>query len=140
MSVETSLHRAAQAYSALYDQEARSRGLLVLSLRHLSVMETLCAASGPRNQTGLVRLTGIDRSTLTEMLKRMERDCLVERMPGYDARTRVVRPTVLGRRRLKHSISIRGDVERKFINRIPLKDQFPLLGLLAKLAGVKADV
>jgi DNA-binding MarR family transcriptional regulator len=63
------LHRASQATAALFVAEI---GDSDLTPRQLAVLIAVAHNEGS-NQTKLVRLTGIDRSTLSDIVKRLQR-------------------------------------------------------------------
>jgi DNA-binding MarR family transcriptional regulator len=88
------LHRVLQLALDLYAEEA---GPTAISQRQYAV---LCAVSADEglSQTGLVRATGIDRSTLADMVARMiGKGLLVRERSSADARANIVRTTDVGR-------------------------------------------
>jgi DNA-binding MarR family transcriptional regulator len=88
------LHRALQLALDLYALDADAGGL---TQRQYAV---LCAVADDEglSQTGLVRATGIDRSTLADMVARMiSKGLLARERSVADARANTVRLTDLGR-------------------------------------------
>lgn len=96
------LLRRAQQYA--FDIYAREVGGDGLTPRQFAVLLTVDQNEG-LSQTDLVRLTGIDRSTLADMISRLiKRDLLVRRRTEMDARANAVRITAAGRRALKAAL------------------------------------
>jgi DNA-binding MarR family transcriptional regulator len=91
------LHRVLQVALDFYADEA---GVEAISQRQYAV---LCAVADHEgvSQTGLVRATGIDRSTLADMVARMiGKGLLVRERSSADARANIVRTTEAGREAL----------------------------------------
>jgi len=87
------LHRACQVADSVFNDEAGKMGL---TTRQFAV---LVAVAGNRDvsQTGLVQATGIDRSTVAEIVKRLLRRGLIKRKrTRLDARAYAVRLTEEG--------------------------------------------
>lgn len=88
------LHRASQVAERTFD--VRMRGLS-LTARQFSILTVAGKAEG-LSQTAIVRATGIDRSTVTELVRRlMQRGLLQRRRAKRDARTYEVRLTTAGK-------------------------------------------
>jgi len=97
ITVETSLvhalHRASQAVEAVVEKQLADLGL---TSRQAT---TLMAISGmsKSNQSELVEVTGIDRSTMADILRRLEIRGLIRRPRSKeDARARIVSLTAKG--------------------------------------------
>lgn len=87
------LHRAQQMAANRSAQALRDAGI---TLRQFSVLAAASGEDGP-SQSRLVELTGIDRSTLADMLARMEQSGLIERQQSEeDARAKSVALTKHG--------------------------------------------
>lgn len=88
------LHRAQQFAS---EQFSTATGGVEITQRQFALLSALSEADG-QTQTALVQRTGIDRSTLAELVSRMATKGLVsrERAPG-DARANAVKLTDEGR-------------------------------------------
>lgn len=87
------LHRAQQMAANRSAQALRDAGI---TLRQFSVLAAASGEVGP-SQSRLVELTGIDRSTLADMLARMEQSGLIERQQSEeDARAKSVALTKQG--------------------------------------------
>jgi DNA-binding MarR family transcriptional regulator len=96
------LLRRAQQYAV--DVYAKEVGADGLTPRQFAVLLTVEQNEG-LSQTDLVRLTGIDRSTLADMIGRLiKRDLLARRRTDSDQRANAVRITPAGRRALKASL------------------------------------
>src|SRR3569832_834479 len=88
------LHRALQTALDIYAEEFGENGL---TQRQLAVLAAAEAREGA-TQADLVRVTGIDRSTLADMARRMIDKGLLERERStLDARANAVRLTDAGR-------------------------------------------
>lgn len=88
------LHRAQQAAVNLSTEALSSQGL---TLRQFAVLAALAAEEG-QSQSSLVDRTGIDRSTLAEMVRRMEASGYIERTTSpEDARAKAVSLLAKGR-------------------------------------------
>ncbi len=92
------LHRVLQIAVDIYNGET---GEGALSQRQYAVLMALDAESEGLSQTDLVRITGIDRSTLAELVQRMLAKNLVAReRSSVDARANLVRLAEEGRKAL----------------------------------------
>ena len=88
------LHRALQLALDIYGEETGSG---VVTQRQYAVLAAVSAHEG-LTQTDLVRATGIDRSTLADMIARMiAKDYLVRERSTTDGRANTVRLTDIGR-------------------------------------------
>lgn len=82
------MHRVLQLALDIYAEEAGPDGL---TQRQFAVLEAVSARSG-LTQTDLVKATGIDRSTLADLVARMTSKGLLEReRSALDARAKAVR-------------------------------------------------
>ncbi|MEZ5818550.1 MAG: MarR family transcriptional regulator [Hyphomicrobiaceae bacterium] len=84
------LHRACQVADSVFNEEAGKTGL---TTRQFAVLVAV-ANNKDISQTGLVQVTGIDRSTVAEIVKRLLRRGLIKRKrTRLDARAYAVRLT-----------------------------------------------
>jgi len=84
------LHRACQVADSVFNEEAGKTGL---TTRQFAVLIAV-ANNRDISQTGLVQVTGIDRSTVAEIVKRLLRRGLIKRKrTRLDARAYAVRLT-----------------------------------------------
>lgn len=87
------LHRACQVADSVFNEEAGRTGL---TTRQFAVLVAV-ANNRDVSQTGLVQVTGIDRSTVAEIVKRLLRRGLIKRKrTRLDARAYAVRLTEEG--------------------------------------------
>ena len=92
------LHRAGQSAAEMFQIELGADGL---TPRQYAVLLTVAQNEG-LNQTQLVELTGIDRSTLADIIRRMlKKGMLQRRRTRNDARAYSVKITEQGTRILK---------------------------------------
>ena len=137
MSIAFLLHRAEQAYGRLYKRAGIESGYPILTLPQLAVMQCLRNPKTRVTQAQIIKQTGMDRSTVNELVKRLTNRVLVYGTDNNGRGGSHLQPSNEGLRYLRRSEQCLSAVERKFINRLPMKDHFPLLGMLDKLAGVK---
>jgi len=91
------LHRVSQRADDVFDKEV---GDADLTPRQFAVLLSVAESDDP-SQTDIVESTGIDRSTIAEMIRRMAKKGLLQRRRSrVDARAYVVRITDAGRRML----------------------------------------
>jgi DNA-binding MarR family transcriptional regulator len=87
-SITHLLHRACQVADSVFNDEAGKTGL---TTRQFAVLIAV-AQNRDISQTGLVQVTGIDRSTVAEIVKRLLRRGLIKRKrTRLDARAYAVR-------------------------------------------------
>ena len=92
------MHRALQLALDIYAEETGADGL---TQRQFAVLEAVSLKAG-LTQTELVRMTGIDRSTLADLVTRMTAKGLLERERStLDARAKAVRLSTEGAARLE---------------------------------------
>ncbi len=97
-----------------------------LTPRQLAVLMTVAQNEG-LSQTGLVDRTGIDRSTLADIVRRMQRKGLLQRRrTKEDARAYAVKLTDEGRRVLRVAEPLSRRVDDRILDVLPAKqrDQF----------------
>ena len=110
------LHRASQYAGEVFNEEVRSAGL---TPRQYAILLTVSQHEG-LSQTDLVSRTGIDRSTLADVVRRMLRKGLVtRRRTRQDARAYSVRTTAEGREALAAAGPSVEQADRRFLNSVP---------------------
>jgi MarR family transcriptional regulator, temperature-dependent positive regulator of motility len=125
------LHRAQQAGA---DLQAGMLDEVGLTLRQLTVLQALAASDGPLTQAGLVAGTGIDRSTLAEMVARMETRGLIARTSAdEDRRAKSVSLTEAGRAQLSAASGLAAQADTALLKRIPRKHRELFLELLHRI-------
>ena len=104
--------------------------------RQFAVLLTVHQKPGV-SQTDLVRMTGIDRSTLTEILRRLGRRGLIrrERQP-QDRRTNALHLTSDGRRTMESAIDAVERAQRRILEPIPAAERPAAMRVLERLAGL----
>lgn len=129
------LHRAGQCAGDIFHGEMQYGDL---TPRQYAVLLTVAANEGI-SQTGLVDKTGVDRSTLADIVRRMlKKGLLQRRRTKEDARAYAVRLTEDGRRMLRDAEPVTERVDDRILAAIPIKqrDQFmDNLGLIVEALG-----
>ncbi len=125
------LHRASQVVSEKY---ARKLGDSDLTIRQLVVLSAIADAGNP-SQTNIVAATGVDRSTLADIVKRLlMRGYLTRRRSKLDARAYAVKLTDEGRSALLSAAPVLHRVESEMLTSIPAKKREELFALLDAIA------
>lgn len=126
------MHRALQLALDVYSEEVGPEGL---TQRQFAVLEAVSAKAG-LTQTDLVRATGIDRSTLADLVARMETKKLVERQRStMDARAMAVRLTEAGTSALDAMRPRVQSADKRIMALLPKGKRDAFLGVLAELAA-----
>ena len=106
------LHRAGQCAEGMFGAEVPGD----LTPRQLAVLMTVAQNEGV-SQTGIVDATGIDRSTLADVVRRLaERGLLQRRRTREDARAYAVKLTNEGRRVLHSAGPLARRVDTRVLN------------------------
>jgi len=125
--------RRTQQYA--YDQFTQNLGGADLTPRQFIVLVAVNDAEG-LSQTDLVNRTGIDRSTLADMVARMiDRGLLARKRTKEDARANSVRLTAAGRKALKATEPGAAEAEATLLALIPKTVQKELKKNLALLSN-----
>jgi DNA-binding MarR family transcriptional regulator len=125
------LRRAQQFAADVYQSEVGADGL---TPRQFAVLYTVEAREG-LSQTDLVRETGIDRSTLADMIGRMlKKDLLARKRTEGDQRANAVKITAAGRKALKAALPAVARAEAKILDVIPASKRNELLKILTIIA------
>ena len=117
------LHRAYQSAGEVFKAAVKIEGL---TPRQLAVLLAVAENEG-LSQTGVMDRTGIDRSTVAEMVRRMHRKGLLQRRrTRADARTYALKLTDEGRRVLRAAEPLAKTVDARVLNVLPSvrRDQF----------------
>ena len=124
------LHRAGQCAGDIFNAEMRDGDL---TPRQYAVLVTVAGHEG-LSQTGLVERTGIDRSTLADIVRRMlKKGLLQRRRTKEDARAYAVKLTEEGRRMLKLAEPASRRVDDKILESLPAKQREQFLEDLAAI-------
>ena len=117
------LHRAGQCAGEVFHAEMQDGDL---TPRQYAVLLTVASNEGI-SQTGLVDKTGIDRSTLADIVRRMlKKGLLQRRRTKEDARAYAVKLTEDGKRMLRSADPVTQRVDDRILEALPAKqrDQF----------------
>lgn len=124
------LHRAGQAADELF-ATTNTQGRL--TPRQYEVLKTVAAASEP-SQTQLVGLTGIDRSTLADIVRRLvERGLLVRTRTKTDARRYAVSLTQDGQEALDETLPAVASTNERLLAAVPEKEREDFVNHLTAL-------
>ena len=125
------MHRVLQLALDIYSEETGSDGL---TQRQFAVLEAVSQKSG-LTQTDLVRATGIDRSTLADLVSRMTTKGLLDRERStLDARAKAVRLSAAGQAALDAARPKVEAADKRILALLPKGKREGFLGLLAELA------
>ena len=126
------MHRVLQLALDIYSNEAGADGP---TQRQFAVMEAVSAKSG-LTQTDLVRATGIDRSTLADLVARMTTKGLLEREKStIDARAKAVKLSEAGTALLEAARPRVEAADRRILGLLPKGKREGFIELLADLAN-----
>jgi DNA-binding MarR family transcriptional regulator len=126
------LKRAVQYSVHKYNEEAGRSGLTHRQFTVLSAVDVLDGKS----QTELVRATGIDRSTLADLVARlMSQGYVQRRRTKEDARTNSVRLTPAGKKALKSAQAGADDVDKLLLSAFTASERRSMLECLSQLAA-----
>jgi DNA-binding MarR family transcriptional regulator len=126
------IRRCQQYFGDLYAREA---GNCELTKQQFTVLAALENNEGV-SQTALVEMTGIDRSTLAEMVHRMlERGLLSRERTETDARANAVAITGNGRKGLRAARSAADRAERLLLEALPPSERSKFIKSLSTIAA-----
>jgi DNA-binding MarR family transcriptional regulator len=131
------LKRAVQFSVHRYNEEVGKSGL---THRQFTVLAAVDSNEG-KSQTELVKITGVDRSTLADMVARMMAQGLVQRRrTKEDARTNSVRLTPLGKKMLKTAQNGAEDVDKQLLAMFSVADRKVVIDCLSEMASAMDSV
>lgn len=126
------LKRAVQYSVHLYMNEVGSTGL---THRQFTVLSAVDSNDG-KSQTELVKVTGIDRSTLADLVSRlMAQGYLQRRRSKEDARTNAIRLTPVGKKMLKSAQTGADDIDKTMLAAFSAADRRTVMECLTTLAS-----
>lgn len=126
------MHRVLQLALDIYSEETGPDGL---TQRQFAVLEAVSQKSG-LTQTDLVRATGIDRSTLADLVSRMTVKGLLDReRSAVDARAKAVSLSAAGQAALDAARPKVEAADKRILALLPKGKRDGFLDLLAELAG-----
>ncbi len=124
------LHRAGQCAGEIFQGEMSDAGL---TPRQFAVLLTVANNEG-LSQTNLVERTGVDRSTLADIIRRMIKKGLVQRRrTKEDARAYAVRLTDEGNRVLRAADPVARKVDEKVLSVLTSQERERFLQDLNKI-------
>lgn len=130
------LRRANQFANDLYTNEQEAPGL---TQRQFAVLFAIDQREGA-SQTELVQATGIDRSTLADMIVRLQgRDLLARKRTEEDQRANSVRITPIGRRAMRAAMPAVFKSDEGFLAVLPTRMRGEFIKSLALLAQAASD-
>ena len=110
------LHRAGQCAADIFSSEARNGGL---TPRQFAVLMVVADEEG-LTQTGLVERTGIDRSTLADIVARLlGRGLIQRRRAREDARAYAIRLSPQGAKALRDAQPAAAAADQKLLANLP---------------------
>jgi DNA-binding MarR family transcriptional regulator len=131
------LHRASQCAGDVFHGEIGGDDL---TPRQYAVLLTVSQHEGI-SQTGLVERTGVDRSTLADIVRRMlKKGLLQRRRTKEDARAYAVKLTEEGRRQLKMADPVARRVDDRILDALPAKQREQFLDDLAVIVAALAKM
>ncbi len=131
-SVTHLLHRAQQAAVNYSASELATKGL---TIRQFAVLAALHDEDG-QSQSSLVDVTGIDRSTLADMVSRMEKGGLVKRVVSKtDARAKAVSLTKSGEKAYQDTAPIVAEADGDLLTGLRSSRRESLIKALNVVAG-----
>ena len=131
------LKRAVQFSVHRYTEEVGKSGL---THRQFTVLLAVDVNDG-KSQTDLVKITGIDRSTLADLVARLMAQGLVQRRrTKEDARTNSVRLTPQGKKILKSAQVGAEDADKSLLGQFSVAERKTLLDCLSQMAAQMDEV
>ncbi len=131
-SVSHLIHRAEQTAGDIFARTAPSG---VVTPRQFAILDAIAELPGI-SQTGLVDKTGIDRSTLADIVRRMLDKGLVQReRTAEDARAYAVKLTRKGTNTLKRMQPVAQTVDKQIMDAIPKEHRDLFLRVMAQMVS-----
>ena len=131
-SVSHMLHRAQQLAADSFFRKAGEDGV---TLRQFAVLAAVAEKPG-QSQTDLVKATGVDRSTLADMMGRMEkRGWVTRKTAAKDARAKSVTLTAAGRKTLSQATPFAQAADDTVLNAVPKAKRDAFISTLEALCS-----
>ncbi len=125
------LKRAAQVAADIFSEQA---GRSSLTQRQYALLHALSRHNGA-SQMQLVKLTGIDRSTLADMARRLEDRGLIRRRSSRrDKRAKSLHLTQKGRAALQDVEPLMAEVDRRMLGVLSAEQQAQFIDALKRIA------
>jgi DNA-binding MarR family transcriptional regulator len=133
-SIVSLLHRVSQRANAAFAQSQNGHILTTTQMFTLFAVDRLGSAS----QIRIAEETGVDRSTMSDVIRRLERAGLLKRKRSKpDLRKLEVALTESGRLMVKKASAISRDVDNMMLSRIPAARRQSFLDALRIIADSK---
>lgn len=130
------LHRAGQCADELF---ALNIGESELTPRQFEVLRAVANQAEP-SQTALVEATGIDRSTLADIVRRLvSRGLLVRKRTRHDARMYAVRLTANGEKALRNAQPAVESTNDSILKALPNEERKEFLNALNRIIELVAS-
>jgi DNA-binding MarR family transcriptional regulator len=110
----TQVRRTARKVSLFYDAVLSAAGL---SVTQYALLVNI-ARAGELSRTALALKLGMERTTLTRNLRRLELEKLVTTLTGKDRREQLIRLSAAGRKKLKAALPLWEKAQQTFISHI----------------------
>lgn len=131
------LHRAGQCADELF---AVNVGTSDLTPRQFAVLKAIAAADEP-SQTALVETTGIDRSTLADIVRRLVEKGLVQRRrTRRDARMYAVRLTERGSEMLRKAEPAAQATDERLLSVLPQRERDAFMEALSRIVETASQI
>lgn len=126
------LHRAGQRADELF---SATMGENELTPRQFAVLKAVARMENP-SQTALVQDTGIDRSTIADIVRRLiKKGLLQRRRTSHDARMYAVKLTVTGRDLLEAAEPAARTTEEKLLSVLPAQQRNAMIEALSAIVA-----
>jgi DNA-binding MarR family transcriptional regulator len=126
------LHRASQAVQVAFAMGMQTNDLTPCQLAVLVAV----AENEGLSQTDLVERTGVDRSTLADVVKRLKgKGLLQRRRTKEDARAYAVKLTEEGQQILRTAAPLAKRVDERILDALPAKRRAEFMGALASIVS-----
>jgi MarR family transcriptional regulator, temperature-dependent positive regulator of motility len=127
------LHRAGQCADDIFLAEMKINGL---TPRQLAVLMAVAQNEG-LSQTGIVGHTGIDRSTLADIVRRLKKKGLLQRRRApLDQRAYIVKLTDEGRRVLRIAEPLAKKIDGRVLGALPTKQREQFISALQTIVTI----
>lgn len=126
------LHRVLQCSNSIFQSEVKEADL---TPRQILVLLTVARNEG-LSQTGIVERTGIDRSTLADVVRRLQKKGLLHRRRArQDARAYAVNLTDEGKRILRSAEPVMQRVDARVLGALPARERDRFIAALKAILG-----
>ncbi len=131
------IHQVAQCADDLFGQKVRNADL---TPRQFIVLRAIAKQNGV-SQTELVEVTGIDRSTMTGLIRRLlAKKLIARRRTKHDARAYSIQITEKGLELCEASVPLAASVDADILDSLPTAQRILFIQSLAKIvSALKAE-